>query len=364
MKKNLLFFAGALLTSQPLWAAVAADPPDAFTVQVGELRKRAQLASDPNKPLSVYLTAKAQAWLDYALDEHLDLDDAPVAEHALGQAKQLVVALETNAPEPVMIGNAPDSVMIRPDLWQKLTEYKQSVGAPCAAPYLGPLEVELIWAGHELNELGPRHARPYVDESERIAAEAQREIERCEPNVAQKQPPPLATEVAKVPEEPHAPEEPVEVAVARALAKLPSEVHFAGFSDEISPATGQVLTQVADVMRTYPWLKIELDGHTSGHIGQEYNMDLSRRRVKNVKALLIELGLTEDRFTSQAFGMNKHKFNSRTPNAMAHNRRVEFIIINGQDPARNTEISTVPQEGDLQYGNVPIGSKSTKKDQQ
>ena len=91
-------------------------------------------------------------------------------------------------------------------------------------------------------------------------------------------------------------------------------------------------------------------------------MDLSRRRVKNVKALLIELGLTEDRFTSQAFGMNKHKFNIRTADAMARNRRVEFIIINGHDSTNNTEISTVPQEGDLQYGNVPRGGKSTIKD--
>lgn len=346
MKKNPIFLAVALMFAPPLWAQENPDRSDEYVNRIEVLRLRAQLASNPAKPETVYMSSKAQGWLDYALDEHYDKEEAEVADHAMQQAEKLVLAAENGSPEPMMEGDAPKSLRIRDDLWQRLNTYKKSAGAPCAAPYLGRLEVQLIWAGHELNELGPRHARLYIDEAERLAQEAEQAVAQCAPKVVETPPP--------------APVAPVILAIA----KLPSEVHFAGFSAEISPLTDAVLRQVADTLNTYPWLKLELHGHTSGRVGESYNMKLSLRRVENVKARLIQLGLTEERFTTRAFGMAKLKMNSRSADAMAHNRRVEFVIVNGQEEGKTAEIHVEEQDKDLQFGNSVPGKNLLNQDQQ
>ena len=130
-------------------------------------------------PVQSYAWAKAQAWLDYALDEHFIRDRSGIVEAAAGQAEKIITALE--APEgagreanlaavatanPALGAAAQVAADYQSALWQAARR-----PAPVAASAtLAKLEVALLQAAHEAGQRGPRAARPSVQAATRLAA--------------------------------------------------------------------------------------------------------------------------------------------------------------------------------------------------
>ena len=93
-----------------------------------------------------------------------------------------------------------------------------------------------------------------------------------------------------------------------------------------------ILNSVAQVMRDYPRLRVEVQGHTDSVGSDRYNMKLSRKRAYAVRRHLIEReGIEPDRLEAQGYGERSPIADNRTPEGKEKNRRVEFIILEGLD---------------------------------
>lgn len=179
MIARISFLILALLFSLPAQAVFSDDD---VTRQIAALRQRALQAVNTAQPDTLYMQAKADAWLDFAFEEHIERDTSGVAEDALQRAIQLLAWLEARQPEGVAV---PETIrgtaILEEDLWSAIGKLRHDpAGFPCAARYLGRAEVQLIRAGHEQPELGIRHAHRYIDEAEQLFKEAEQLAQACQ----------------------------------------------------------------------------------------------------------------------------------------------------------------------------------------
>lgn len=140
------------------------DLPDSlFAVQ-----ERLAALHDRGMLVGSYPWAKAQAWLDFAIDEHRIRDRSGVVAFAAKQATTLIEHLTPDAASrtPQFRGTA----RIRDDLWTLAASVDP---ASSHGESRARLEVMLAQAAHEQAQRGTGTAQPYVQAAERLAAEIQ-----------------------------------------------------------------------------------------------------------------------------------------------------------------------------------------------
>lgn len=349
---DLVVMAGCLLLGSSVYAA---QPDPVMMSNMTALRDRVLKARDESNPTSVDLSERAMLWIDFVQEEFIELDNTGVAEDAQQRALQIIDWLENKQPEGAPIPETlRGTLRVREDLWARLASARQH-SKPCAAPYLAKAEIHLLWGAHEQPELGWRHAARYLQDAEHLLDQAECCVVKTPivVDVPPVQVPPVVevppVEVPPVVVPPVVPPALPEIAMpAPELDKIPDAVHFAFDKHNISPESEKVLQIVAKALHAYPWLKLELGGHTDRRGKQDYNMKLSQRRVKAVYNRLIELGLPADRFITRAHGMTKLQMKTDDKLARAIDRRVELIITNPNDPAAVIRVHSEDQKGDLQ----------------
>ena len=155
------------------------------------------------------------------------------------------------------------------------------------------------------------------------------------PRCTTSQAPPTPTE--PTPPEPAPPPEPLRLSV-------PRNIHFALDQSSIRPESAVVLDQIVAVMRSYPFLIVEIQGHTDPRASDAYNQALGMRRAIAARNYLIRQGIAPERLTIRSFGEKKRQTTGTDVVDYARDRRVEFIF---QD-TRGLEIIFENQETDLQ----------------
>jgi OmpA-OmpF porin, OOP family len=81
---------------------------------------------------------------------------------------------------------------------------------------------------------------------------------------------------------------------------------------------------LADVMKKYPDLKIEIEGHTDNVGGSAYNEKLSQRRADAVNKYLAEkFGIDASRLSAKGYGLTRPIASNATKEGRQKNRRVE-----------------------------------------
>jgi OOP family OmpA-OmpF porin len=108
-------------------------------------------------------------------------------------------------------------------------------------------------------------------------------------------------------------------------------VEFDTAKSTIRPTEQQDITKLAEVMKKYPDLKIQIEGHTDNVGSAKYNEKLSQQRADAVKKNLVEkYGIEASRLTAKGFGLTKPIASNATKEGRQKNRRVEaaaeFII--------------------------------------
>ena len=86
-----------------------------------------------------------------------------------------------------------------------------------------------------------------------------------------------------------------------------------------------ILDTVAQVMRDFPDITIEIQGHTDSRGRDEYNLELSQQRAEAVRQYLIQHGIASGRMTARGYGETRPIDSNRTNAGRANNRRVEFV---------------------------------------
>lgn len=104
-------------------------------------------------------------------------------------------------------------------------------------------------------------------------------------------------------------------------------VEFGSDSDELTPASRQILDATAADLARHPDMRVEIAGHTSSTGPAEYNQMLSERRARAVADYLISTGLDADRFTVKGYGETEPVADNATREGRARNRRVEMRVL-------------------------------------
>lgn len=104
-------------------------------------------------------------------------------------------------------------------------------------------------------------------------------------------------------------------------------VNFDYDSANLTDTAKEILNQVADTLKSYGDIKVDIVGHTDDRGTDAYNQALSERRAKSVKTYLEGRGIEASRMTSRGFGKTQPLDPATTEEARAKNRRVELRVL-------------------------------------
>nr|MBA3460787.1 OmpA family protein [Deltaproteobacteria bacterium] len=115
-------------------------------------------------------------------------------------------------------------------------------------------------------------------------------------------------------------------------------INFRVNSDALLPTSNRVLDQAVAVLKEFPDLKIEIQGHTDDQVikkGGKFadNLELSQARAESVRAYFTKKGLEESRISAKGYGDSQPVVDAnglkggKLNAARAKNRRVEFQLI-------------------------------------
>lgn len=120
------------------------------------------------------------------------------------------------------------------------------------------------------------------------------------------------------------------VATAEEKAILDLAIHNLYFDtdkDKIKSRSFQYLDKLAEVMVTHPDWRIRMTGHTDNRGSDEYNLDLSKRRVEAAMFYLINRGMGRQQLITEYYGERKPIASNASENTMQLNRRVEMEFV-------------------------------------
>ena len=104
------------------------------------------------------------------------------------------------------------------------------------------------------------------------------------------------------------------------------KILFAFSKSDLGDSAKDNLNKLVAILNKYPNTNIEIQGHTDSRGTDEYNMGLSLRRANAVRDYLAAQGIAATRMTTRGFGESAPAYSNDTPEGMAQNRRVEFLI--------------------------------------
>ena len=103
-------------------------------------------------------------------------------------------------------------------------------------------------------------------------------------------------------------------------------IYFSFNSDAIRDESTPTLKEIADILTRHPDWRLAVNGHTDGIGGDQYNLDLSKRRAAAVvKALTTGYHIDPARLRYAGFGKSQPKDTNDTLEGRAKNRRVELM---------------------------------------
>ncbi|MEA5462457.1 OmpA family protein [Leptothoe sp. PORK10 BA2] len=146
-------------------------------------------------------------------------------------------------------------------------------------------------------------------------------------------------EIAQDPPEPE-PELPPEQVILR----IPRNIHFALDKSDLSAASIAIMDDIIAVLQEYPFITVELQGHTDPRASNAYNQALGERRALAARNYLLQQGVAPERMRIRSFGETQRRSSGTGRVDYARDRRTEFIFTD----TRGLEIIYENLETDLQ----------------
>jgi peptidoglycan-associated lipoprotein len=111
------------------------------------------------------------------------------------------------------------------------------------------------------------------------------------------------------------------------VSPLLKEIYFEFDKYEIRPGDAEVMKSNAALLKKYPAMKIQVEGHCDERGTREYNLALGERRANSAKKYLVALGIAPDRVSTISYGKEMPADPAHTEDAWARNRRARFVIV-------------------------------------
>jgi len=126
------------------------------------------------------------------------------------------------------------------------------------------------------------------------------------------------------------PPPPVAAAPAPSMEELFAKEVMDAFYDydksDLRADARSALTQTAGFLKSYPQVKVTIEGHCDERGSTEYNLALGDRRAQAAKDFLVSLGVASDRMTTVSYGKERPFCNEHTEQCMQQNRRAHFAM--------------------------------------
>jgi peptidoglycan-associated lipoprotein len=126
------------------------------------------------------------------------------------------------------------------------------------------------------------------------------------------------------------PPPPAPVAAAPSMeelfAKEVKDAYFDYDKADIRPDTRSALTETAGFLKSYPQVKVMIEGHCDERGSTEYNLALGDRRAQAAKDFLVSLGVGSDRMQTVSYGKERPFCNEHAEACWQQNRRGHFVM--------------------------------------
>ncbi|MEM1238563.1 MAG: OmpA family protein [Cyanobacteria bacterium P01_H01_bin.26] len=137
--------------------------------------------------------------------------------------------------------------------------------------------------------------------------------------------------------EPELPPEPLRL-------RIPRNIHFALDRSDISPKSAAIMDEIVAALQEYPFITVELQGHTDPRASNAYNQALGERRALAARNYLLQQGIAPERMRIRSFGETQRVSSGSGRLEYARDRRTEFIFTD----TRGLDIIYENLETDLQ----------------
>jgi outer membrane protein OmpA-like peptidoglycan-associated protein len=102
-------------------------------------------------------------------------------------------------------------------------------------------------------------------------------------------------------------------------------INFDTGKSTIKPESKSIITQIVEMLKSNPELKLNVEGHTDNVGNSKSNQKLSEERAKAVVDAIIAQGIDVKRLSSVGYGQDKPIADNNTEEGKAKNRRVELV---------------------------------------
>jgi OmpA-OmpF porin, OOP family len=103
-------------------------------------------------------------------------------------------------------------------------------------------------------------------------------------------------------------------------------LNFDSASTNLTPDSSQTVTDLVAIMKCFPNMNIQLEGHTDSTGDPDANKKLSVDRAEAVKAMMVSAGIDASRISTAGWGQEKPIAPNDTEDGKAKNRRTELVV--------------------------------------
>jgi len=89
----------------------------------------------------------------------------------------------------------------------------------------------------------------------------------------------------------------------------------------------EILRGNVALLKKYPGMKFQIEGHCDERGTSEYNLALGERRANSVMKYLVSLGIEPNRISTISYGEERPFDPGHNEDAWAKNRRAHFVIL-------------------------------------
>ena len=104
------------------------------------------------------------------------------------------------------------------------------------------------------------------------------------------------------------------------------DVYFDLDKSDIRGDSRDALAKTAEYLRSYPQVKVVIEGDCDERGSTEYNLGLGQRRADAAKQFLESLGIGADRMQTISYGKEKPVCEEHTEECWQRNRRAHFSL--------------------------------------
>jgi peptidoglycan-associated lipoprotein len=114
---------------------------------------------------------------------------------------------------------------------------------------------------------------------------------------------------------------------AQAVALLrKTPIYFAFDRYDLDSVARADLQAKADLLKKYPGIKVQIEGHCDSRGTEEYNLALGERRARAAYDYLLMLGVKPSQLATHSYGKMYPAVRGNTEEAWSKNRRDEFNV--------------------------------------